>query len=55
MCTYGYSTKGEKRGIGLARVRELCVKAGASLMLENIKKDNLNWVNISIVAPKQKR
>lgn len=55
MCTYGYSTKGEKRGIGLARVRELCIKAGASLMVENVKKDNLNWVNISIIAPKQKR
>jgi len=55
MCTYGYSTKGEKRGIGLARVRELCIKAGASLMLENVKRDSSNWINISIIAPKQKR
>lgn len=34
-CTYGYSTKGENRGIGLVRVKEIAKKANATLSIQN--------------------
>ena len=41
---YGYSTKGEKHGVGLYRVNILLKKYKASIQAENITKDNMNYL-----------
>lgn len=48
----GYSSKGENRGIGLVRVRELTSKAKADLIVENQVKENENWLKFKVVIPK---
>lgn len=48
-CTYGYSTKDKKRGIGLTRVRDIVRKYGALLLIENCEYDNSNYLSFKIV------
>lgn len=48
----GYSSKGENRGIGLVRLKELISKAKAELIVENRAKENENWLNFKVVIPK---
>lgn len=48
----GYSSKGENRGIGLARVKQLISKVEAELIVINQIRDNENWVNFRVVIPK---
>lgn len=48
----GYSSKGENRGIGLGRLKELISKAKAELIVENRAKENENWLNFKVVIPK---
>ena len=55
MLSYGYSTKGEGRGEGLPRVQELCCREAADIILNNRVMGDENWVEITLVIPKQKR
>ncbi len=48
----GYSTKGEYRGIGLARVKQLVAKVQADLIVGNQIKERRNWVSFRLVIPK---
>lgn len=48
----GYSTKGEHRGIGLARVKQLVAKVQADLIVGNQIKERRNWVSFRLVIPK---
>lgn len=43
-CTYGYSTKGKERGVGLARVKEVVRKANATLTIQNQSYKNQNFL-----------
>lgn len=44
----GYSTKGENRGIGLYRVKELAEKYNGELLVFNGKRGEENWLDISL-------
>lgn len=44
----GYSSKGEGRGSGLAKVKKISEKYNGRILVENIKRDNKNWVKIGI-------
>jgi hypothetical protein len=44
----GFSTKGEQRGIGLARVLKLTQKYNAELKVTNMKYDEQNWIEFYI-------
>lgn len=52
-CLYGYSTKGEKRGVGLARVKELVGKSNATLLIHNCIYDNENFLSFTITWSKK--
>ena len=43
-CLAGYSTKGERRGIGLARVKEIVKKINAELLIQNQMYDDENYL-----------
>lgn len=45
---YGYSTKGENRGIGLARVKEIAKKHKAEFEIGNYMYDNENYLRFRI-------
>lgn len=49
MFNFGISSKGENRGIGLARVKELSILYGADIKVENFKKNNQNFIVIEIL------
>lgn len=46
---YGYSTKGEGRGVGLYRVNALLKKYKADLQVENIAKNDVNYLCFKIM------
>lgn len=48
----GFSTKGENRGLGLSRLREICVMHGAEIKVENNQKEKNNWIRFEIHIPK---
>ncbi len=48
----GYSSKGENRGIGLARVSELCKKHSVEIEVHNITEGEINWINFIIEIAK---
>lgn len=48
----GYSSKGENRGIGLARVKQLTETSGAGLLVKNFIKEEHNWLSFKIIIPK---
>lgn len=48
----GYSTKGDNRGIGLYRVKELADKARAELRVFNGEQEGKNWIEFSFVIEK---
>ena len=50
--TKGYSTKGENRGLGLARVFELAKKYNAELRVSNFQREDENWINFTIKIKK---
>lgn len=45
----GYSTKGEDRGVGLYDVKQLVYKNGGELIVENVRRDDLNCFQIRII------
>lgn len=49
-CTYGFSTKGEKRGIGLSRVKEILEKYELALQIENMIYMEQNCLSFKIVS-----
>lgn len=48
-CVYGYSTKGENRGIGLSRVKEISKRIKGDFLIENIKYDGINYLSFKII------
>lgn len=52
MFTYGYSSKGENRGIGLARVFELVKKYAAEIKVLNCLNNEENWINFTLEIAK---
>ena len=52
MFVYGYSKKGENRGIGLARVFELVKKYNAEINVFNAKDREENWINFVLQITK---
>ncbi len=51
MFTFGYSTKGENRGIGLHTVRNLVKKCHGDIITGNRTVDNHNYFDIQIIIP----
>ncbi|MBQ6888838.1 MAG: GHKL domain-containing protein [Lachnospiraceae bacterium] len=47
-CSYGYSTKGEKRGIGLARVKEIAQKYDAIFQIQNCVYEGNNYLSFKL-------
>lgn len=47
-CCYGYSTKGDKRGMGLTRVKEIVNKYNADFEIRNIERNNENYLNFRV-------
>lgn len=43
-CSYGYSTKGDKRGVGLSRVKEITKKSNAILLIQNQRYNEENFL-----------
>ena len=43
-CSYGYSTKGDSRGIGLSRAKEIVRKSNAILLIHNQNYDEENYL-----------
>lgn len=52
MFTLGYSSKGENRGLGLARAKELINKYGAEMQVENIVLNDENWIEFKVEIEK---
>ncbi|MCI8894341.1 MAG: GHKL domain-containing protein [Lachnospiraceae bacterium] len=48
----GYSSKGENRGLGLARVEQLKKECMAEIIIENSTRMDQNWVFFQVVIPK---
>jgi len=48
----GYSTKGEKRGIGLARARKMAVEHGTEIVVKTLEVYNQHWLEFNIVIKK---
>lgn len=46
---YGYSTKGVAHGVGLHRVNTLLKKYKASIQVENITKNNMNYLCFKVI------
>ena len=49
----GYSSKGEKRGLGLYHVKEVCDKYNIDILCENRHIDELNWIAFELHVRKQ--
>lgn len=47
-CCYGYSTKGNKRGVGLSRVKEIVKKSDAILLIQNQKYNEENFLSFKV-------
>ena len=47
-CEYGYSTKDKKRGIGLARAKEIVQRHNAEILITNITICNENYLSFSV-------
>ena len=45
----GYSSKGENRGLGLARCLQLVKKYNADIVVQNVMFNEMNWIKFSIV------
>lgn len=45
----GYSTKGEMRGIGLAKVKQLVAEKKGEIVVRNIQIEEYNWIEFSFV------
>ncbi|MBO5425953.1 MAG: GHKL domain-containing protein [Lachnospiraceae bacterium] len=45
----GYSSKGENRGLGLYSVKNVVNKLNGNILVDNILRDNVNWLKFSIV------
>lgn len=48
----GASTKGENRGLGLNRLKEICLGHGAEIKVENNREEKNNWIRFEIHIPK---
>lgn len=48
----GYSSKGENRGIGLARIKQLARKSDSEIIVENYMRTEENWIKFKIVVAK---
>lgn len=47
-CKYGYSTKAQKRGVGLVRLKEITEKNKAELLIRNISHEDDNYLSFKI-------
>ena len=47
-CSYGYSTKGEKRGIGLSRTKEIAQKYNIVYQIQNCVYDSDNYLSFKL-------
>lgn len=47
-CSYGYSTKGKKRGVGLTRVKEIVKKYNAEFLIKNNIINSENFLSFSV-------
>lgn len=47
-CVYGFSTKDNKRGVGLSRVKEITKNYGAILKIQNCEYENNNYLSFKI-------
>ena len=45
---FGKSNKGEERGIGLYRVKELCAEQDCEICCSNVDEENINWIKIEL-------
>lgn len=52
MFNQGYSTKGEGRGMGLARIRELLLEHNEEIQVRNYTDNNINWIEFEIISSK---
>ena len=52
-CVNGYSSKGINRGIGLSRVKELVLKNGAEILIQNLNYKSNNYLSFKIYFNKQ--
>lgn len=48
----GVSTKGENRGLGLNRLKEICIMHDAEIKVENDREEKSNWLRFEIHIPK---
>lgn len=48
-CAYAYSTKGENRGFGLPRVKEIVKKNRGNIIIENIQYNKINYLSFKII------
>lgn len=48
----GASTKGENRGLGLNRLREICIMHDAEIKVENKREEKSNWLLFEIHIPR---
>lgn len=53
-CINGYSTKGEKRGFGLTRVKEIVKKYKADIFIENVDYNGENYLRFKIMLMQNK-
>lgn len=44
----GYSSKGNDRGIGLAKVKEIVKKQDGEILVKNVEKENSNWLEFCV-------
>ena len=47
-CTYGYSTKGEKRGVGLTRVKRIAQKYNVLFQIQNCEYAEKNYLSFKL-------
>lgn len=52
-CSYGYSTKGKNRGIGLSRVKSIVKKYKADFFIENITYNGDNYLSFKFIWGKK--
>ena len=55
MFALGYSTKGDKRGIGLHTVRELLKKCRGDIIVGNQTRSEQNYFDIQVIIPFNKK
>lgn len=50
--SFGKSSKGDMRGIGLYRVKEICKEQNCEILCSNEEEGNLNWIKFELIVKK---